>query len=128
MEAYASIKRMTAAGAGCEIAIAGSRAGNVADAENTISRLQHGCQRFLGRNVSCAGAVLEDSTVADADLCAAPFVVLSPRCEAARGIRQVADYLEGAVFRAGERERQGEPAVDERRDVTQMLAAIGDVA
>jgi flagellar biosynthesis protein FlhG len=128
MEAYASIKRMTAAGAGCEVAVAVSRAGHFADAENTFSRLQQGCQRFLGRTVVWAGTVLEDSTVADADMCAAPFVVLSPRCDAARGIRQVAEYLEGAVFRVGERERSSESAMDERRDVEQMLAAIGEVA
>jgi flagellar biosynthesis protein FlhG len=128
MEAYAAIKRMTAAGASCDVAIAVSRAGNLADAENTFSRVQHGCQRFLGRSVAWAGAVVEDSTVADADLCAAPFVVLSPRCEAARGIRQVAEYLEGTVFRAGERELLAEPATDERHYVEQTLAAIGDVS
>jgi MinD-like ATPase involved in chromosome partitioning or flagellar assembly len=89
MEAYASIKRMTSAGVTAKIAVIVSRAGNLAEAENAFGRLSQGCRRFLGLSADWAGCVLNDSTVADGVVL--PPVIL-PRCEAAKGIQQTAEY------------------------------------
>lgn len=132
MEAYAAAKRMVAAGSAVDVAVVVSRATVAAEAENAFARLKHGCRRFLGRELAWAGCVLEDPTVADAYACAAPFVALSPRCEAARGIQQTADALLAALSSktqaiADEREQPREHC-DERHDVTQLLTTLGEAA
>jgi flagellar biosynthesis protein FlhG len=93
METYASIKRISATAARPNIAVLFSRADSIGAAEDAFARLVHGCQRFLGMAINYAGCVLEDKTVADAAACAAPFVVLSPRCDAARGLQQAAENM-----------------------------------
>ena len=132
MEAYAAIKRMVAVGSAVDVAVVVSRATNAADAENVFVRLRHGCQRFLGREIAWAGCILEDPTVADASVCAAPFVALSPRCDAARGIQQTADALLAALScrtqAIAEGREQPHEHNDERRDVTRHLATLGEAA
>lgn len=103
MDAYAALKRRTTQHAVVQVAALLSRSASVDEAEDAFARLQQGCRRFLNLNVDWAGCVAEDPTVADAQSCAAPFVALSPRCEAARGIQQAAEYVLGALSGAAKR-------------------------
>jgi flagellar biosynthesis protein FlhG len=127
MEAYASIKRMLTANVAARIAAIVTRAEHLAAAENAFGRLNHGCRRFLGRAIDWAGAVMEDSTVADAAVCGAPFVVLSPRCEAAKGLQQAADYVQGA-FAATHATTSRSPTSDEKHFAEPARSAIGEAA
>lgn len=132
METYASIKRLTAAGVATEVVVVASRAASAAGAEDAFTRLRHGCRQFLGREIAWAGCILEDATVADAALCAAPYVALSPRCDAARGIQQTADALLAALSNrtqaAIDDRDQPRERGDERHDMTRLLASLGEAA
>jgi flagellar biosynthesis protein FlhG len=129
MDAYAAIKRMAAAKATAKVAALLSRCAAVVDAEEAFGRLRHGCRRFLNIEVDWAGCVVEDTTVADAVSCAAPFVVLSPRCEASRGIQQAAEYLLGALPHTTNLSPTANDDMNvAARSDTRPLVAVGDAA
>jgi flagellar biosynthesis protein FlhG len=128
METYASIKRMTAAGCAAKIAVAVSRTANPTEADDAFARLRHGCQRFLGVALDWAGCVAEDPTVSDATTCAAPFVLLSPRCEAARGIQHVADYVLGVLAPEKSRSAAATSELSRHQEAELSGAAISEAA
>lgn len=54
--------------------------------DDVFARFARGCQRFLGIAPRLLGAMPTDATIADAAACGSPFVLLSPRCPAAKAL------------------------------------------
>lgn len=128
METYASIKRIAATAARPNVSVLFSRALAMSAAEDAFARLEQGCQRFLGLAIDYAGCVAEDKTVADAASCAAPFIVLSPRCEAARGLQQAAEHLTGLLSPQMQHGSQGSQHGFGAAPEAEALAAISEAA
>jgi flagellar biosynthesis protein FlhG len=128
METYATIKRIAATEARPAISVLLSRVDEIGAADDAFARLAQGCQRFLGLAIDYAGCVCEDKTVADAASCAAPFIVLSPRCEAARGLQQAAEHLMSMLSLQVERGSQGSPRGFGAAPEAQTLVAISEAA
>ncbi|MEX2187810.1 MAG: cellulose synthase operon protein YhjQ/BcsQ [Pirellulales bacterium] len=123
MEAYAAIKRLVAVEPDSNVSVLLSRCCAIEEADEAFARLRHGCKRFLNAAIESAGCIVEDATVADAQSYAAPFVVLSPRCEAARGIQQAAEHLLGASSTKSARSAVGGGVTDSRRGDDVVVAA-----
>jgi flagellar biosynthesis protein FlhG len=128
METYASIKRIAATAARPNLCVLFSRVDAAGAADDAFARLAQGCQRFLGLMIEYAGCVCEDKTVADAATCAAPFIVLSPRCEAARGLQQASEHLMGMLSLQVQRGAQGPQHGFAAAPEAQALVAISEAA
>ncbi len=128
MEAYAAIKRLIAVEPDSKVSVLLSRCGTVDEADDAFVRLRHGCKRFLNTTIESAGSIVEDPTVADAQSCAAPFVVLSPRCEAARGVQQAAEHLLGAISTHSSRSASEDATAANIRLDDEALLAVSDAA
>jgi MinD-like ATPase involved in chromosome partitioning or flagellar assembly len=106
MQAYAIVKQFTASiahavGAGGAehpvIWLVVNESLDAATAEDVFARFARGCQRFLGIAARLLGWLPEEQAIVAAAECRAPFVLLSPRCAAARAIGAMAAELENTA-------------------------------
>jgi flagellar biosynthesis protein FlhG len=114
MQAYAVVKQFVAAIARTASApVAGlpaiwlvvNQAPDAETADDVFARFGRGCQRFLSVAPRLLGWLPDDSTVADAAQCGSPFVLLSPRCAAARAIGAMATELNNTTVGGGRSEK-----------------------
>lgn len=93
MEGYAAIKVLSAGDGGERVAVAVNCAPDAASASEVRLRMSEASRRFLGFSLMAAGEVVHDPAVSDAAHLGRPFVLHSPRSDAARSIDRMADNI-----------------------------------
>jgi MinD-like ATPase involved in chromosome partitioning or flagellar assembly len=70
-----------------------NRAADAAGADEVHARIAAACRRFLGVRAAAAGHMPTDPLVEDAARLGRPFVLSSPRSDAARAMEQLSEAL-----------------------------------
>lgn len=89
-DAYAMIKMLACRRRASDIELLVNFARNSREARQTFERIAGVASRFLGLPITSAGYVLEDDAVGSAVRAREPFMIRSPRCNAAACIRALA--------------------------------------
>jgi len=110
-DAYALIKVLHQRAPHKRVSVVVNRVAGQEQAEGVASRLQGVCRRFLGKELLFLGGVEDDPAVPRSIRNRRPFVVESPRSQAARSLRRVRDRLlslgEPGDRKPGGRRREG---------------------
>ncbi len=93
MDCYATIKVLLAGEASIGVRIAVNRAGDINHASEVQARIAAACRRFLGVRAAAAGHLPDEQLVQEAARLCTPFVLSSPRSDAARAMEQLSEEL-----------------------------------
>jgi flagellar biosynthesis protein FlhG len=93
MDCYATIKVLLAGDASIGIQIAVNRTTAAQQAADVQTRIAAACRRFLGVRATAAGQLPDERLVHEAARLCTPFVLSSPRSEAARAMEQLSETL-----------------------------------
>ncbi|MGF1633753.1 MAG: MinD/ParA family protein [Phycisphaerae bacterium] len=96
-DAYAVIKVMTREQSGTRISLLVNQARSMSEARVVYERISKVARQFLNVMVFDAGFIYDDDEVSTAVRRRQPFVLSSPKCEAARCIAQLAVRLQDGV-------------------------------
>ncbi len=93
MDCYAAIKVLLAGEASIAVQIAVNRAADAQLAAEVQARIAAACRRFLGVRATAAGHLPDEALVQEAVRLSRPFVLSSPRSEAALAMEQLSEGL-----------------------------------
>jgi flagellar biosynthesis protein FlhG len=93
MDCYATIKVLLAGNASIGVRIAVNRAAGAGQAAEVQARIAAACRRFLGVRALAAGYLPEEPLIDEATRLCTPFVLSSPRSDAARAMEQLSEGL-----------------------------------
>ena len=91
MDCYALIKRLCSQGTAASLASLVNFASRNDAARDIHSRLAVSCDRFLNLHLECAGTILDDRRIHDANCAGRPFVVYAPQSESSSQINLLAE-------------------------------------
>ena len=93
MDCYATIKVLLAGDASIGVQIAVNRGTSAEQAAEVQARIAAACRRFLGVRAAAAGHLPDERLVQEAARLCTPFVLSSPRSDAARAMEQLSEAL-----------------------------------
>lgn len=93
-DAYALIKALRRQNRSAETRLIVNEVRSEAEGRQVHERIAEVCRKFLGAPLPLAGMVLNDAAVSQSVRMRQPFALSSPRCPAARGLRQVAHRID----------------------------------
>ena len=93
MDCYATIKVLLAGEASIALSTVVNKAADAGEAAEVQARIAAACRRFLGVRAAAAGHLPDDRLVQDAARLCTPFVLSSPRSDAARAMEQLSEDL-----------------------------------
>jgi flagellar biosynthesis protein FlhG len=93
MDCYATIKVLLAGESSTTVRTIVNRAHDAAGAAEVQARIAAACRRFLGVQANAVGHIPEDPTMQELAPLPLPFLLSSPRSEAARAIERLSERL-----------------------------------
>jgi flagellar biosynthesis protein FlhG len=98
MDAYASIKVLTADQSDCRVCTLVNQSDSEAAAADVHARIAQACSRFLGKSIHPAGRLPLDPKIAAATRAQQPFLLRSPECDAAPRLETLVEDLMQDAF------------------------------
>jgi len=92
-DSYAILKFLDSQNPQCDVKVVVNMVEGLSEANEIIRRLNAAAERFLNIKVKNLGYIVEDNNVSKGIKIQSPFVLSSPRCDAAKNIKDIADRL-----------------------------------